>query len=160
MYTDRFQIVKIVKELGKHPEVYDWDVQDTQIGKNSWLLVYESGGDKDSIREAIAFLGTRFMTNDQKSIDIIHVSQFAILRAVGKIFFADAQSAEQMRTMKKGVMFSLPGWVIPVEMISVFLECFMDGNVDTNKWEAYYNNVRFFDDFEGSGSMCVATDDL
>ena len=159
MYTDRFQIVKIVKEHGKQPEIYDWDIKDSQIGKNSWLLVYEKE-DKDVIREPVALLGIRSMTSDQQSLDIIHVSQVAILRAVGKIFFVDAQSVEQIQTMKNGFMFSLPGWVIPVEEISDFLECFMDGNDDTGKWEAYYKNVRFFDDFEGRGSMCVETDNL
>ena len=160
MYTDRFQIVKIVKEHGRNPEIYDWDIQDIQIGKNAWLLVFESGGDEDTIREPVALLGTRFMTSDKQSLDIIHVSQVAILRAVGKIFFVDAQSAEQIQTMKRGFMFSLPGWVIPVEMISDFLECYMDGAVVKGKWAAYYKSVRFFDDFEGSGSMCVATDNL
>lgn len=158
MYTERYQIIKIVKEPGEEPKVHDWDTCDFPVDNHSWLFVYRK--DRHSEEEPVSFLGTRFMTDNRACCDLIHVSQIIIPRIAGMMFFMDVDCAKELRNYLKEFMFSIPGWVIPIENLSIFLEWYMDKSSDSSVWGKYYRRVKYFDDFEGSGKILIAAKEL
>lgn len=154
MTTERYQIVRIIKEPDKEPQIFDWDISDVQKMDNSWLMVYEKDENAKE-REALSFLGTRFVTSEYRNLQVILVTQaFAPVRT-GCVFFFEPHSEEELRWKMKGFTFFIFGWLVPLQRVSQFVEVYMDDNIDNVKWGTYYRSLYYFDDFECSGNMLV-----
>ena len=154
MTTERYQIVRIIKEPDKEPQIFDWDVSDVQNMDNSWLLVYEKDGNAKE-RKAISFLGTRFITSEYRNLQVIHVTQTVAPVKTGCIFFFDSCDEDELSRKMKGFVFDIYGWLVPLQLVSQFVEVFMDDSIDDVEWGSYYRSLHFFDDFEGTGDMLV-----
>lgn len=154
MTTERYQIVRIIKEPDKEPQIVDWDISDVQNMEYSWLMVYEKGGNVKE-REAISFLGTRFITLEYRNLQVIHITQTVAPVKTGCIFFFDSCNEDELSRKMKGFAFDICGWLVPLQMVSQFVEVYMNGNIDTVKWESYYRSLHYFDDFECTGDMLV-----
>ena len=116
MITDKYQIVEVIKENGKDPKIYDWDMEQYPLGENSWLLVYEKeAGNKE--KTPISFLGTRYMATTDNCIRVIHATQTVIINHTCKVFFFDYGNEDEQENMQKGFMFRLSGWLIPKDAI-------------------------------------------
>ncbi len=157
MTTERYQIVRIIKEPDKEPLVVDWDISEVQNMDNSWLLVYEKDGNAKE-REAISFLGTRFITSGYRNLQVIQVTQAIAPLRTGCVFFFEPHSEEELRRKMKGFTFYIYGWLVPLQLVSKFLEAYMDGNIDNVKWGSYYRSLYYFDDFEGTGNMLLSVE--
>ncbi len=155
MTTERYQIVKIIKEPDKETQIFDWDISDVQNMEYSWLMVYEKGGNAKE-REAISFLGTRFITSEYRNLQVIHVTQTVAPVKTGCIFFFEPHSEEELSSKMKGFTFNIYGWLVPLQMVSQFVELYTEGNIDNVKWGPYYKRLHYFDDFEGTGDMLVS----
>lgn len=155
MNTNKYQIIKIVKEPGKEPLAYDWDCKDVHCLEDAWLMVYgkECG---DCKREPISFLGTRYLTEEPFNLQVIHVTQVVVPEKTGCIFFIDVENDKDLCNLKTGFAFTLSGWLIPPHMIPEFLETYMDGKTSIGGWTPYYQSMKYFDDFEVTGKMLIA----
>lgn len=69
--------------------------------------------------------------------------------------FFEPSNEEELRRKMKGFTFYIYGWLVPLQLVSKFLEAYMDGNIDNVKWESYYRSLHYFDDFECTGDMLV-----
>ena len=121
----------------------------------SWLVVYEKG-ENIKEREAISFLGTRFITSEYRNLQVIHVTQTVAPVKTGCIFFFDSCNEDELSRKMKGFAFDIYGWLVPLQMVSQFVELYTEGNIDNVKWGPYYKRLHYFDDFEGSGDMLVS----
>lgn len=155
MNTDKYQIIKIVKEPGKEILIYDWDCNDVECLEDSWMMVYAKEC-SDCEREPISFLGTRYLTEEPFNLQVIHVTQAVVSEKTGCVFFIDVESEMDLCNLKTGFFFTLYGWLIPLRMIPDFLDIYMDGGPSIGEWTPYYRSMKYFDDFEGTGKMLIA----